>query len=175
VRRLARDRAVAEARHPASQSSQLVLVVDDDDTARRFLIRAIRRGGLDVAEASSGQDALAQIEGRRPDLVLLDSQMPEMSGEDVLQTLRNDPRTATLPIIVVTGRGGVHDRVAGLDAGADDLIAKPVHPDELLARVREALALNRRDADVPTCGGTSCEGPSHAARRPRPAPAPEES
>jgi DNA-binding response OmpR family regulator len=133
------DRSSAKARHPASGSTGSVLVVDDDDTARRFLIRAIRRGGLDVAEASSGPDALAQIEAHKPDLVLLDSQMPEMSGEDVLRTLRNDPRTATLPVIVVTGRGGVHDLVAGLDAGADDLVAKPVHPDELLARVRVQL------------------------------------
>jgi DNA-binding response OmpR family regulator len=116
-----------------------VLVVDDDDTARRFLIRAIGRGGLDVTEASSGRDALEQIEARCPDLVLLDSQMPEMSGEEVLRSLRNDPRTATLPVIVVTGRGGEHDRVAGLEAGADDFVPKPVHPDELLARVRQQL------------------------------------
>jgi DNA-binding response OmpR family regulator len=116
-----------------------VLVVDDDDTARRFLIRAIERGGLDVDEATSGPDALAQIEADLPDLVLLDSQMPEMTGDEVLHTLRSDPRTATLPVIIVTGRGGPGDRVAGLDAGANDLVTKPVHPDELLTRVRAQL------------------------------------
>jgi DNA-binding response OmpR family regulator len=117
-----------------------VLVVDDDDIARRFLIRAIGRGGLDVTEACSGRDALALIEADRPDLVLLDSQMPEMSGEEVLRSLRDDPRTAELPVIVVTGRSGEHDREAGLEAGADDFVGKPVHPDELLARVRIQLA-----------------------------------
>ncbi len=117
-----------------------VLVVDDDDTARRFLIRAIERGGLDVDEATSGPDALAQIEAHLPDLVLLDSQMPEMTGDEVLHALRNDPRTAELPVIIVTGRGGVGDRIAGLDAGANDLVTKPVHPDELLTRVRAQLA-----------------------------------
>ncbi|MGZ8752205.1 MAG: response regulator transcription factor [Acidimicrobiia bacterium] len=133
------DRVGGRAHHPASGRARRVLVVDDDDTARRFLIRAIGRGGLEVTAASSGRDALAQIEAGCPDLVLLDSQMPEMSGEEVLRSLRSDPRTATLPVIVVTGRGGVHDRVAGLDAGADDLVSKPVHPDELLARVRVQL------------------------------------
>jgi len=136
-------RSVAEARQPAAGRAQRVLVVDDDDTARRFLTRAIRRGGLEVTEAASGPDALSQIEAHRPDLVLLDSQMPEMTGEEVLETLRSDPRTATLPVIVVTGRGGADDRIAGLDAGADDLVAKPVHPDELLARVR--VQLGRHD------------------------------
>lgn len=116
-----------------------VLVVDDDDTARRFLIRAIGRGGLDVTEASCGRDALAQIEARCPDLVLLDSQMPEMSGEEVLRSLRGNPDTAELPVIVVTGRAGVDDHLAGLEAGADDVVAKPVHPDELLDRVRMQL------------------------------------
>ena len=136
-------RSVAEARHPAAGRAQRVLVVDDDDTARRFLTRAIRRGGLEVTEAASGPDALSQIEAHRPDL---DSQMPEMTGEEVLETLRSDPRTATLPVIVVTGRGGADDRIAGLDAGADDLVAKPVHPDELLARVRVQLGRHHLQA-----------------------------
>ncbi len=134
-----RDHASAKIRHPASGPSRRVLVVDDDDTARRFLIRAIERGGFDATEAASGPDALSQIEADQPDLVLLDSQMPKMTGEEVLETLRRDPRTATLPVIVVTGRGGHDDRIASLDAGADDLVAKPVHPDELLARVRVQL------------------------------------
>ncbi len=120
-------------------TNQRVLVVDDDDTARRFLIRAIGRGGLDVTEASSGRDALAQIEARCPDLVLLDCQMPEMSGEEVLRSLRGNPATAELPVIVVTGRASVDDHIAGLEAGADDFVPKPVHPDELLARVRVQL------------------------------------
>lgn len=129
----------AEARHSKSRTKPLVLVVDDDDTVRRFLTLAIRRGGIDVAEASSGGDALAQIDARRPDLVLLESQMPEMSGEDVLLALRDQPRTATLPIIVVTGGAVAADRGSGFRAGANDLVAKPVHPDVLLARVRAQL------------------------------------
>ncbi len=116
-----------------------VLVIDDDDTARRFLVRALRKAGLEVIEAANGADGLARIEHTPPSVVLLDSQMPGLDGLDVLAKLRDEPKTATLPVILVTGHGEIEDRVAGLEAGADDFLTKPVHPDELVARVRAQI------------------------------------
>ncbi len=116
-----------------------VLVVDDDRSIRGAFVRVLERGGLETIQAADGASALATIGANLPDLVLLDCSMPRMSGHDVVSALRANPRTATLPVILVTGSGEVDDRVAGLAAGADDFLSKPVHPDELLARVRAHL------------------------------------
>jgi EAL domain-containing protein (putative c-di-GMP-specific phosphodiesterase class I)/FixJ family two-component response regulator len=121
------------------QTPDRVLVVDDEDTVRRLFVRVLERAGFEASEAVDGAVALESIASSLPDVVLLDCTMPRLTGLEVVKALRGDPRTATLPVILVTGQGEVDDRVAGLAAGADDFVTKPVHPDELVARVRAQL------------------------------------
>src|SRR5258708_7508009 len=112
-----------------AETAGQILVVDDDDSVRRFFTRMLSRAGYDVAEAVNGRDGLARIDVELPAVVVLDNRMPEMSGLDVLRRLRAHPRTRTSPVILVTGQGEVEERVEGLGAGADDYVMKPVHPE----------------------------------------------
>ena len=95
--------------------------------------------GFQVDTAASGPDALAQLEQVVPDLILLDVMMPEMSGFEVCQRLRSEPRTADVPVIFLTALSEVPERVKGLEVGGNDYIPKPFHPDELRARIKAAL------------------------------------
>ncbi|MHB8643697.1 MAG: response regulator transcription factor [Gaiellaceae bacterium] len=120
-----------------------VLVVDDDAAVRDSLRRALQLEAYDVAVAVDGADALAQLdESGEPDAVVLDVLMPNVDGLEVARTLRRSGRR--VPILMLTARDEVSDRVAGLDAGADDYVVKPFALEELLARLR---ALLRRTAD----------------------------
>jgi len=119
-----------------STSVLRVLVVDDDDSVRRFLVTLISTGGYSAVEAADGPGALDRLAGEEIDLVLLDLGIPGMSGLDILQRIRSDPETSQLPVIIVTGADQLDDRVSGLDSGASDYITKPFEPEELLARVR---------------------------------------
>lgn len=114
-----------------------VLVVDDDDAVRRSLARALRRDGLTVEEAAGGLEALDRLSRVRHDAVVLDVLMPEPNGLEVCKRLRR--RGDDTPILMLTARGLVTDRVAGLDAGADDYLIKPFALEELRARVRALL------------------------------------
>ncbi|MFN8028143.1 MAG: EAL domain-containing response regulator [Acidimicrobiia bacterium] len=116
-----------------------VLVVDDDEMIRRLFVRALTAAGLDVREATNGEEGLAAVHVHEPDVVLLDSRMPRMDGLEVLARLRADPATRGIAVVMVTGSGDLDDRVAGLEAGADDYVTKPLHVDELVARVRAQL------------------------------------
>ena len=118
---------------------QPVLVVDDDEAIRRLFMRALAGAGFETLEAASGEQALSVLETNPVALVLLDSQMPGMGGVEVVRRCRAREETRTLPIILVTGQTDVSDRVRGLEAGATDYLTKPVHLDELLARVRSHL------------------------------------
>jgi len=118
----------------------LVLVVDDDPAIRRALERALSAEGYGVALAEDGEQALERVAFEpEPDLVLLDLGLPDIDGVKIVERLRADGNET--PILVLTARQALTDRVAGLDAGADDYLAKPFELDELLARVR---ALTRR-------------------------------
>jgi putative two-component system response regulator len=124
------------------------IVVAEDDAATRALLRVVlERAGYEVRQTDNGADALAEIMRDPPVVALLDIGMPEMDGLEVTRRLRSEPMTALLPIIMVTARGRLEDKVAGLDAGASDFITKPFEPAELLARVRSnqrlATALTR--------------------------------
>lgn len=121
------------------EASARVLVVDDVDDLRRLITIALRRGGFAVLEANSGEAALAIIESQPVDVVVLDMGLPVMSGTDVVRALRGRPETLTLPILLMTGSGTSQSVIEGLDAGADDFLAKPVRLDELVARVRAHL------------------------------------
>ena len=119
-----------------------VLVVDDEPAVRAAVTRALTLDGYEVVAAEDGPAALGAIQREQPELVVLDILMPELDGVAVCRRLRSDgDRT---PILMLTARDAVADRVAGLDAGADDYLVKPFALEELLARVR---ALLRRTAD----------------------------
>ena len=114
-----------------------ILVVDDEPAVRASLERALRLEGYDIALAADGSEALAALEQDDTDAVVLDVMMPGVNGLEVCRTMRRSgDRT---PVLMLTARDAVSDRVAGLDAGADDYVVKPFALDELLARLRALL------------------------------------
>jgi DNA-binding response OmpR family regulator len=115
-----------------------VLIIEDDPRIRRVVTMTLRREGLEVTEAESGEAGLAQLAEREFDVVLLDLMLPGQDGFEVCRAIR---RTSNTPVIMVTARSDSHDVVAGLEAGADDYVSKPFVPKELSARIR---ALTRR-------------------------------
>jgi len=123
-----------------------ILVVDDDPAVRRSLQHALSRDGYDVASAADGASALAEHGVFRPDVMVLDVLMPEPNGLEVCRALRSGGHDT--PILMLTARDLVSDRVAGLDAGADDYLAKPFALDELRARLRALLRRSGAGAEV---------------------------
>jgi len=126
-------------------SEAALLLVDDDAPIRRMLERTLTAEGYDVTAAADGGAALAAVERNVPDAIVLDVTMPGLDGLAVTRRLR--AKGLRVPILLLTARDAVHERVAGLDAGADDYLVKPFDVDELSARVR---ALLRRNAPAAT-------------------------
>lgn len=124
-----------------------ILVADDEQAVRESLRRSLSFNGYDVVLAEDGAQAVKLIEAEQPELVILDVMMPQMDGLEVCRTLRSsgDDR----PILLLTARDGVSDRVAGLDAGADDYLPKPFALEELLARVRSLFRRFIKEAQKP--------------------------
>jgi len=120
----------------APASEPLVLVVDDEPAIRRFLRATLSAHGFRVAEAATAAEALEKLAASPPDVVLLDLGLPDRDGLDVLAELRG---WSAVPVIVLSARQREPDKVAALDAGADDYLSKPFGTDELLARMRVAL------------------------------------
>jgi class 3 adenylate cyclase/CheY-like chemotaxis protein len=127
-----------------------ILVVDDTSKNVKLLADLLIVKGYSVVTAESGREALARLEAERPDLVLLDVVMPEMSGYEVCQKIRENPATQILPVIMVTALDPSEERVKGLDAGADDFLTKPINRAELLARVRSLLRIKELHDEVQT-------------------------
>ncbi|MFN8587481.1 MAG: response regulator [Candidatus Eisenbacteria bacterium] len=123
----------------------LVLVVDDDPPIRRFLRAGIESAGWRWLEAENGADAVREVAGRAPDVVLLDLGLPDMDGFEVVRRLRE---WTQVPVIVLSARGQEQDKIRALDSGADDYVTKPFAMGELLARVRTALRHRQRTADA---------------------------
>jgi DNA-binding response OmpR family regulator len=117
-----------------------ILVVDDEADILHFLELVLAERGYEVVTAAGGQQALAEARSHAPDLVLLDIMMPQMDGWEVLRLLRVDPRTAGIPVAMVSARTDAKDRVQGLQEGAVDYICKPFSLDELLAKVEGIFA-----------------------------------
>jgi two-component system, OmpR family, response regulator MprA len=128
---------------PPSAPSERVLVVDDDPPLRRMLQRTLLAEGFDVTVAADGGAALSAAERAAPDVIVLDVAMPGLDGLAVCRRLR--ARGLPTPILMLTARDAVPDRVAGLEAGADDYLVKPFAVQELIARLR---ALTRRHGDA---------------------------
>ncbi len=117
---------------------QKILIVEDDNDINSLLRRILTGAGYQVVQAYSGTEALLQYQSVSPDLVLLDLMLPGLSGSQVLGKLRGE-MSSDVPIIVLSAKDGLSDKVALLDIGADDYIVKPFEPDEVVARIRAAL------------------------------------
>lgn len=120
-------------------STASILIVDDDEGLRQLLRLALKFAGMDVREAGDGVDALAQIRADPPDLILLDVMMPQMDGLTLCRTLRADPETEHLPVIMISGKTDPRSIRQGLDCGANEYINKPFEIKELTKRVKALL------------------------------------
>ena len=120
-------------------SSKHVLIVEDERPIREMIAFGLKRAGFEVHEAEDCRGARAALADRRPDLMLVDWMLPDMSGLELTRALKRDRETRELPIILLTARSEEGDKVAGLEGGADDYIPKPFSPRELLARIHAVL------------------------------------
>lgn len=166
------ETSLAQARSgtPAEEKlrSMRVLIVDDDPPSLKMTAFLLGQEGYEVLTADNGLDALRLVEEDMPDLAILDVMMPGLDGLQVTQRIR---RNTNLPIIILSAKGETADRVSGLDVGADDYLAKPFEPAELLARVRSVL--RRADAftfgepqSALTVGGLQLEPVTNTAKLP---------
>jgi len=126
--------------------NEQVLVVDDEQAIRRFLRVALTSQGYGVAEASSGQEALSDAATLKPDIIILDLGLPDIDGVEVTRLLR---QWTQVPIVILSVRGSEADKIAALDAGADDYLTKPFGVGELQARLRAALRRAAQGAGEP--------------------------
>ncbi len=125
-----------------------ILAVDDMPLHLDYLQEELTHLGHEVVTAEDGQEALRAVSEHQPDIVLLDLSMPGMDGLQVLQVLRREEAYASLPVIMLTARKEYEDRIAGLDAGADDYITKPFHIGEVSARIKALLRIRDLQASV---------------------------
>jgi two-component system, OmpR family, phosphate regulon response regulator PhoB len=120
-------------------TARRILIVEDEKAIRDMIAFGLRRAGYDVREAEDCREARARIVDLRPDLMLVDWMLPDMSGLELTRALKRDRETRELPVILLTARSEEGDKVAGLEGGADDYITKPFSPRELLARIHAVL------------------------------------
>lgn len=144
-----------------------VLVVEDEAAITTLLQYNLEREGYRVADARDGEEALLLIDEDRPDLVILDWMLPQISGIELCRRLRGRAETRNLPIIMLTARGEEADRIRGLDTGADDYVTKPFSMTELLARIRAVLRRIRPALadDLVTFGDIQLDRSAHRVRR----------
>lgn len=135
--------------------AEKILVVDDDIDSLKLIVLMLQRNGYEVDGANAGAPALQKVVSDRPDLIILDVMMPDMSGYEVCRRLRKNPETRSIPIIMFTAKTLIDDKVAGFEAGADDYLTKPTHPAELASRVRAILARNAAQRPVSLQRGTT--------------------
>ena len=134
-----------------------VLVVEDDPDIAQLVARYLDKAGFSTEIVPNGRDAFAAILARPPELLILDLMLPHVDGLEVCRLTRSNETTAAIPIIMLTARGEESDRIVGLELGADDYLAKPFSPNELVARVRALLRRAKRSS--PPAGGAINYGP----------------
>lgn len=151
--------------------SARILIVEDEAPIRTLISFACAGAGFEVECTDSAVTAQRIVEEDRPDLVLLDYMLPELSGVEWLEKLHADPKTKDLPVIMLTARGSESDRVKGLNAGADDYVVKPFMPRELIARIQAVLRRYRIQSqnrggtdDVVVCGPLTMNESSFEAK-----------
>jgi DNA-binding response OmpR family regulator len=144
--------------HPP-RMARTILVVDDEPTHRETLVDALALEGYRAVGAADGREALARFRGEKPDLVLLDVMLPELSGVEVCRIIRAE---SSVPIIMVTAKDGEVDKIVGLELGADDYVTKPFSLRELTARIRAILRRSEQAAAAAAAasGSGSAQGPA---------------
>ncbi len=120
-------------------SARQILIVEDERPIREMIAFALKRAGYGVQEAADCRSARLMLADQRPDLLLVDWMLPDMSGLELTRLIKRDRDTRELPVIMLTARAGEADKVAGLEGGADDYVTKPFSPRELLARIQAVL------------------------------------
>ncbi len=125
-----------------------ILIADDDPDIRDVLRITLEGDGYEVIEAADGEAALSAVKSEKPHLILLDFVMPKLTGSEVSIKLRKDILLRHIPIIMLTGKGEIQDKIRGIEAGVDDYLVKPFEPDELLARVRMILRRTKSALDA---------------------------
>ncbi len=123
----------------ANPSAKQILVVEDERPIREMIAFGLRRAGFEVREAADARAGREAVANRRPDLLLVDWMLPDVSGLEFTRALKRDRETRELPVIMLTARAEEADKIAGLEGGADDYITKPFSPRELLARINAVL------------------------------------
>jgi diguanylate cyclase (GGDEF)-like protein len=132
----------------AEGAEKQILVIDDDRNLRKIIQTNLELAGYTVTTASNGDEGLSLLDSIQPDLVVLDVMMPVMDGYEVARRIRRHPVNAHVPIIMLTAKGEVEDKLAGFEAGADDYMTKPFGPQELLARVKAKIRRVEVDASL---------------------------
>jgi len=136
-------------------TSKQILIVEDEKPIRDMIAFGLRRAGFDVREAEDSSGARASIADHRPDLMLVDWMLPDQSGLELTRAVKRNKDTEDLPVIMLTARADEHDKVSGLEGGADDYVTKPFSPRELLARINAVL---RRSAPAGNGGAVEAGG-----------------
>jgi two-component system, OmpR family, phosphate regulon response regulator PhoB len=159
--------ASPEQKVPEVSKVRQILVVEDEQPIREMVAYALRRAGYEVAEAATSQDARVRLADQRPDLMLVDWMLPDMSGLELTRQLKRDPLMRDVPIIMLTARAAEGDKVAGLDGGADDYMTKPFSPRELLSRINAVLRRGgaAEEGDRLQVAGLTMDRASHRVSR----------
>ena len=146
-----------------TQSLRQILIVEDERPIREMIAFALKRSGFEVREAEDSQSARVLLADRRPDLLLVDWMLPDMSGLELTRLVKRETATRDLPVIMLTARAAESDKVAGLDGGADDYVTKPFSPRELLSRINAVLRRSSGGAadEKVEIGGLSLDRASH--------------
>ena len=153
------------------ETKKKILIVDDTVDTVDLLRKRLRAEGYDTAEAFDGEECLAQVDAYRPDLIVLDVMMPKLDGYEVCRRLKVDECTRYIPILMLTAKSDVEDKVRGLDTGADDYIPKPFNFKELSARIRSLLSIREAHeqlAEAEKTGALACmmDEVAHEMRNP---------
>jgi DNA-binding response OmpR family regulator len=127
-----------------------ILVVEDDRDIGELVVRYLEKAGFSVELLTSGRDALTAVAANPPELLVLDLMLPHVGGLEICRAVRGHTQTSAMPIIMLTARGDESERIVGLEIGADDYMAKPFSPNELVARVRALLRRARREPAAPS-------------------------
>ena len=123
--------------------AEKILIVDDDVQTLRLVGLMLERQGYKILAASNGTQAIGMARSEHPDLILLDVMMPDVDGYSVARTLRKEPETTDIPILMFTAKAQVEDKIVGYESGADDYLTKPIHPAELTAHMRAILSRSK--------------------------------